>query len=228
MLVEFDNKTFITKKVFEVYVRNELYNVIGFGYYKTGTDNYSFLYKLFQRHPFFEFLVKKYVSIKGFLLEENLVNRNAIHMSFVAESNEYIPISWNKCITPIIKSVADKNKERLIESMREAISPDTLSFRRNAIQSCKFCGSTSNLHTDHSDVSFKKISTDFLLVCVSSGVSIPQIFECDLGTCMPHFRIEDAEFSRSWYEYHRSIAVYQILCQACNSKKGCKSTFMKG
>ncbi len=222
MLVEFDSTTFNTKKIFEVYVRNQIYNVIGFGYYESGSTNYSFLYKLFQRHPFFDFLVKKYICIKGFQLEENLINRNAIHMSFVAESGDYVPISWKKCITPIVKSVADRNKERLIESMREAISPDTMAFKRGATQSCKFCGSTSNLHTDHSDVSFKKISTDFLLVCVSSAISVPQIFECDLATCMPRFRVEDAEFSRSWYEYHRSIAVYQILCQTCNLKKGCK------
>ena len=223
MLVEFDSITFDTKKKFEIYVRNQLYTEIGFGYYETGTTNYSFLYKLFQRHPFFDFFVKKFVTIKGFQLEENLLNRNAIHMSFVAESDEYVAFSWRKCITPIVKSIADRNKERLIEAMREAISPDTMAFKRNATQSCKFCGSTSNLHTDHSDISFKKISTDFLLLCVSSGNAVPVAFECDLGTCMPRFRLEDAEFSRSWYDYHRSIAVYQILCQVCNSKKGSKS-----
>lgn len=222
MLVQFDGRSFDTKNTFELYIRNQLYNEIGFGYYETGSANYSFLYKLFQRHPFFEFLVKKYSCIKGFQLEENLLNRNAIHMSVVSESGEYVPISWTKCITPIVKSVADRNKERLILAMREAISPDTMAFKRNATQSCKFCGSTSKLHTDHSDVSFKKISTDFLLSCVSSAISVPVAFECDLATCMPRFTAEDSEFSRSWYDYHRSIAVYQILCQTCNCKKGCK------
>ena len=106
--------------------------------------------------------------------------------------------------------------------MREAINPDTLAFKRNAIQSCKLCGSTSNLHTDHSDISFKKISTDFLLLCVSSGIQAPQSFDSDMRTCIPYFRAEDAEFSRSWYDYHKSIAVYQILCQSCNCKKGDK------
>ena len=227
MLVEFDGRSFDTKNDFELYVRNQLYNEIGFGYYETGTDNYSFLYKLFERHPFFEYHSSGDNKIKGFQLEENLLCRNAIHMSFVRECGEHVGFSWRKCITPIVKSVADRNKERLILAMRETISPDTMAFKRNAIQSCKLCGSTSNLHTDHSDISFKKISTDYLLVCVSSGVKAPQTFDCDLATCVPRFRVEDAEFSRSWYDYHRSIAVYQILCQTCNSKKGSKSTFMK-
>jgi len=223
MLVEFDGKVFDTKKAFEVYVRNQLYNVIGFGYYETGVSNYDFLFKFFQRHPFFDFFISKFKTIKGFLLEENPLNRSYIHMSFVAESGEHVPFSWRKCITPIVKSIAVRNKERLIEAMREAISPDTMAFKNNAIQSCKICGSTSNLHTDHSDVSFKKISTDFLLLCVSSGIQAPTCFDSDMRTCIPYFRTEDAEFSRSWYDYHKSIAVYQILCQVCNCKKGSKS-----
>ena len=46
--------------------------------------------------------------------------------------------------------------------MRNAISPDTMAFKREANQSCVLCGSTHNLHTDHSSISFKTISTDFL------------------------------------------------------------------
>jgi hypothetical protein len=221
MLVEFDGKVFNTKKAFELYVRNQLYNVIGFGYYETGSTHFSFLYKLFERHPFFEYHSQG-EKIKGFLLEENLLCRDAIHMSFVREGGEHVAFSWRKCITPIVKSVADRNKERLILAMREAISPDTMAFKKNAIPSCKLCGSTANLHTDHSDISFKKISTDYLVLCVSSGVQAPLKFECDLGTCMPRFRVEDSEFATSWYNYHKSIAVYQILCQTCNCKKGDK------
>jgi len=221
MLVEFDEKVFNTKKAFELYVRNQLYNVIGFGYYETGSTHFSFLYKLFERHPFFEYHSQG-EKIKGFLLEENLLCRDAIHMSFVREGGEHVAFSWRKCITPIVKSVADRNKERLILAMRETISPDTMAFKKTAIPSCKLCGSTANLHTDHSDISFKKISTDYLLLSFSSGVQAPLKFECDLGTCMPRFRAEDSEFAISWYNYHKSIAVYQILCQNCNCKKGCK------
>ena len=224
MLVEFDGRTFDTKKAFELYVRNQLYNEIGFGYYETGSANYSFLYKLFERYPFFEYhcAVSGENKIKGFILEENLLCRNAIHMSFVREGGEHVAFSWRKCITPIVKSVADRNKERLILAMRETISPDTMAFKKTAIPSCKLCGSTSNLHTDHSDISFKKISTDYLLLCISSGVKAPNSFDCDLATCVPRFRAEDSEFAISWYNYHKSIAVYQILCQTCNCKKGDK------
>jgi hypothetical protein len=222
MLVEFDGRVFNTKKAFELYVRNQLYNEIGFGYYETGSTHFSFLYKLFERHPFFEYHSSGDNKIKGFLLEENLLCRNAIHMSFVRQCGEHVAFSWRKCITPIVKSVADRNKERLILAMRETISPDTMAFKKNAIPSCKLCGSTANLHTDHSDISFKKISTDYLVLCVSSGVQAPQTFECDLGTCMPRFRVQDSEFATSWYEYHKKIAVYQILCKTCNCKKGDK------
>jgi hypothetical protein len=222
MFVEFDGKTFKTKSAFELYVRNELYNVIGFGYYETGTNHYEFLFKLLQRHPHFDYYVKTYKQIRGFLLEENPMNRKTIHATFVAESGEHNAFSWNKCITPTVKSIPEQNKERLISAMRNAISPDTMAFKRDAIPSCKFCGSTSNLHTDHSDVSFKKISTDFLLLCVSSNISVPNSFDCDPMTCIPVFRQSDGDFAKKWYDYHRSIAVYQILCASCNCKKSDK------
>jgi len=219
MLVEFDGKTFSTKTAFGVYVRNQMYNEIGFGRYETGTDQYCFLIKLLERHPNYEWVARK--PIQAFSLEENLIQRGSIHAIIIYSDGNNDAFSWNKCITAIQVNKEDRQRQRLIQAMREAISPDTMAFKREANQSCVLCGSTHNLHTDHSSISFKTISTDFLLNCVANNTTIPTAFDCDnLSRCI--FRQNDGSFAKQWYDYHKGRAVYQILCQTCNCKKGDK------
>lgn len=217
MLVEFDGKTFSTKTAFASFVKNEMYNVIGFGRYETGTDQYTFLCKLLERHPNYEWVARK--PIQAFSLEENPIQRGTIHAIIVYSDGECDAFSWNKCITAIQVNKDDKQRKKLIEAMREAISPDTMAFKRDANQSCVLCGSTHHLHTDHSTISFKTISTDFLLNCVANNTTIPSSFDWDIQC---RFRQNDGAFAKQWYEYHKGRAVYQILCQTCNCKKGDK------
>ena len=219
MRVEFNNKTFTTKTAFTAYVKNEMYNSIGFGYYEAGGIQYDFLYKLICRHPCFEWL-RGIGHIKAFQLEPNFLNHSNIHMLLVLEDGFKHPISWNKCITSITHTPEERAKVRLISAMRDAISPDTMEFKRNAILKCMFCDSVKNLHTDHSSISFKTISTEFLLESIASGGTIPTKFDSDPITCINRFKTEDIEFAKSWVAYHKSKAVYQILCATCNIKKG--------
>jgi hypothetical protein len=219
MLVEFDGNTFSTKKAFGAFVENQLYNEIGFGRYETGTVQYTFLCKLLERHPNYERISRK--QIKAFSLEENLIQRGAIHAIIVYVDGENDAFSWRKCITAIQVNSEDRQRQRLIQAMREAISPDTMAFKRDSNQCCVLCQSTHNLHTDHSTISFKTISTDFLMNCVANSITIPKTFDCD-NTSRCIFRQDDAAFTKQWYDYHKSKAVYQILCQTCNCKKGDK------
>ena len=70
-------------------------------------------------------------------------------MLLVLEGTEKQPVSWNKCITSIAHTPEERAKLKLISAMRNAISPDTIEFKRNAIPQCQFCNSVKNLHTDH-------------------------------------------------------------------------------
>lgn len=126
----------------------------------------------------------------------------------VFDGSDWYGFSWNKAISPA--SVDD-----LSMAMRDAIRVDVDQFRINADpQKCNHCGSELNLATDHIHPPFKKIKELFIQI---NGEVELEDGAPGSSKVIKHQTIKDA-----WVEFHRSLAIYQLLCRSCNSKKGAK------
>lgn len=126
----------------------------------------------------------------------------------VFDGSDWYGFSWNKAISPA--SVDD-----LGMALREAVRGDTEGFKANAHpQKCNHCGSEVHLATDHVNPPFKKIRE--LFIEIHGDI---ELIDGDPGS---YKVIKDESVKSAWIEFHRSLAMYQLLCRSCNSKKGAK------
>lgn len=110
----------------------------------------------------------------------------------------------------------------LKNALRHAIKSQTFDFfkKQGDNLSCCICGDTNKCEIDHV-VPFHYIKSEFLKKIENKD--IPTEFDDNInGTCSRIFKEKDFKFTERWKLFHKDMAIYQVLCKACNSKKSGK------
>jgi len=151
-------------------------------------------------------------GIKKFIIEINRLNHKAYHINILRNDDSIIDFSWKVCAGCL-------KPNSLLSAMRHSISKQIIKYKKKNKSKliCKYCSSKENIHVDHKYPSFKKISTDYIK---SIKLKIPNRFGSDAKTYQHTFTLEDQEFKNEWNSYHKKHAIYQLLCETCNIKKG--------
>lgn len=205
---------FKTKKECENYTR-EIINFLGCCKIYKKKPMFDFFNDLIKNHP--EYEDKIGVGINYFIIEPNPMVKKYYQMAIKRLDGTKMDFSWVYCC-----QFKERTKhEDLIRSMREAISPYTMEFKKNQTKLiCNYCESEGEprdkYHVDHVEPSFSTISTNFLN---ETKLIKPIVFgECKLNN-LTRFMKEDEEFEDAWVDYHNDVCTYQILCRSCNIKK---------
>ena len=202
----FNNKIYKTKKSFEIYVHDLIYNKIG----ECDSINKS-KYKnefimLLQRHPEYK---NKTNNVKDFKIVKNRINKKGLEINIINKNNSITNISWKTAINGKKKSKMDN----LNAALRNAIYPQIKDFKKTQRQYCIECYKTDNLHVDHI-IDFKKLVCDFLKSYDKTKIPI-EVGNIN-GKHFRYFLEKDRAFKDDWYKYHLENASLQILCEKCN------------
>jgi hypothetical protein len=116
-------------------------------------------------------------------------------------------LSWKKAISPI-DPLTEANKV-----CRASIAPDMAEFISSQDdQSCRACGVTDDLTTDHTPA-FDDIFTAYI-----DAHGVPEVIDSPDGVGK---MFKDIDAEAAWIAFHQSRVVYlQILCRPCNASKG--------
>ena len=138
-------------------------------------------------------LASKYEwDIEYFSIVPNRINYRTFECQAHLMDGEIKVFSWVKSASGRI----DTEHCKLMKTMRAAIVPDILHFKRDAI-CCVECGSVEFLQADHVKP-FRDISSEYI-----------KLEGCEV----------DETWLSGWISYHKSHAALQILCATCNYRK---------
>ena len=202
------------KKDCENFTRNKI-TALGCCEIKKEDEDYIFFDDLLKNHP--KYYEKVGVGIDYFYIQRNRINKKSYQTMIKRTDGTDVDFSWTYCCKFKERTVNDY----LIRAMREAISKDTIVFKQNSKLICNICNNKNdeyyNYHVDHSEPSFKNLSTTFLN---NTTLSIPKTFSDNPVTHIHCFEEYDMLFETEWYEYHKKNSRLQILCRKCNLLKG--------
>lgn len=196
-----------TKKELKEYTKNVINEI---GLCESIKSNYptyfNFFIELFKRHPNHDEKVKGLVDIK---IRNNKQFKKQLEVYIEKSNGDIIDISvLNKCIRSY------NGKKELNLAMRESIKPQLSEFRKTCIYTCVLCGEKKDLDVDHHKPLFCELYENF----IKDRKDIPTIFN-NTNSNTKCFRKEDIDFETEWNNYHKSNAVFRMLCKVCNNKK---------
>ena len=201
------NKIYSSKKAFERYARDLIYEKIGICESVKNTEYYDELIELLKRHHEFEDKSKNMIDLT---IRKNSVG-NGLEIHFVDKYNNYTDISWRTAIKGKARSV----QQNFTNALRETIFNQIMDFKKNNINVCELCHSSEEVeyHADHK-IHFEKLVFDFL---DKNKLPVPKTFgDTTDGRNRTIFLKQDEQFKLSWENYHKDNAVLRILCKDCN------------
>ena len=180
-------------------------------------EHQPFFTSLLERHP--RAARKIGDGVRTFHIGHNPLNPSALQMHLTRTDDTVVEFSWIGCCTQIVPSAT----VRLHQAMRCAVAEQTSAFKRHADLECVECAAIhlppARFHVDHKTRPFHAIRDAFLS---STSLAPPEEFSRGAAnTCV--FNSASYEYERAWAEFHREHADFQILCAACNMRKGGRS-----
>ena len=153
----------------------------------------GYIYQHDEHFELFMTLASKYDwEIEYFSIVPNRINQRTMECQAHLSDGEFKVFSWVKAASGRV----DTDHCKLMKTMRSAVVPDILEFKRDAI-CCNECGSVDSLQADHVNP-FRDISAEYIKLCGSE--------------------VDEAWLS-GWVSHHKSNAALQILCAVCNYRK---------
>lgn len=123
-----------------------------------------------------------------------------------------VVFSWVHCATRSQWSP----KQGLRQACRYAIQDHVQAYRDRQSRLCMSCSTTTGpFQVDHKTTKFQEIVDEFVQTHPP-----PATFMHDPATHRTRFNPEDQPFATAWTAHHEQRADYQLLCRACNLKKG--------
>lgn len=198
-----------SKKDFELYAKDLIYNKIGCCSSVSNTNYFNELFTFLRRHPDED----KLSGMIDFKVSVNKLNRKAYEIYVLKNDGTETDISWRCAISG--KSYS-KNWE-LNSAFRSSISYQIMEFRNSHDNVCDMCSSdNTNIHIDHVN-HFVLLTKDFIGLMKKENIVVPIKFrKLDDGTNRHTFSEEDDYFCSRWKEYHRLNAELRVLCADCN------------
>jgi hypothetical protein len=186
-----------------------------------GQIHYLFLRELIKRHP--NYHQKIHHGIKAFQIKTN--QYGYLHLDIVRDDDTVIDISWNQCVKPPSKESRIKTTQT--QALRYSVQPQITDFYRSR-EGTKLCvcaacdipiNTKGECDIDHCRTDFKDIVSNFKVILVNEGYSLPSLYDDCPVTYKPTFRAIDKELELKWIKFHSDSAVLQILCKKCHKKK---------
>jgi hypothetical protein len=172
-------------------------------------EHFNFFHILLLKHD--EYDKKVGIGIKSFLIRQNKLNKSAYEMFIRRLDNSECVFSWRHCCGIVLS-------DNLTRALRNSILKQILRFKNNNDKICQLCNKDDgNFHVDHIKP-FSIIKDEFLK---QNQLEIPSSFRTSSDNFIK-FKKEDTEFKKSWRQYHKRMAHFQILCDKCNLKKSNK------
>jgi len=198
------SKTFTSQDSYKKYVKT-IIKSLGYCIINREHDNYDFFCNIINNHPHKEDKIG--VGIKYFSINPNPIQINSFHLTIMREDDTEIDFSCDPF-----------KKRTLSDLMREAISNNTIEYKRNQKNLiCNICQIKnlpySEYEVDHNKIPFSILRDNFLQITTQP---IPINFN------ERFFNQEDIIFKNEWIDYHNNNCDFQILCKKCNSKKSNK------
>lgn len=199
--------------------------------YHQKSPEYQFLLELIQlAHP--HATEKIGPGIKYFYVED--AGRGCTRFAFERVDGSDDIFSYIKCKDYFGRDrdevVATDAWKNLLSACRTAIADQLSAYYYAHEHICADCGVTKDIQVDHKNKNF----VDILLEFDAPRNDTPREFD-DLpveetdgfrGTHL--FKIRDVEYMVAFQEYHRQVAVLQLLCRPCNLKKSRQAGIRKG
>lgn len=209
--VEFMDKIFNTKKSFEKYIRNIIYNEIGVcdDIKNIYPEKYEILLNLLKRHPNYSYKTRKMNNLK-FIIDP--LNKRGLKL-IVVRNNDEESISW----TTAIRGKNKSSKILFCESLRVAIEGQIKEFKKNKLKFCEICGCGGEIHVDHIK-HFSELVCNFLIQMKKEHQKIHKYFiKTKDGT--DRVCLKNKKFEKKWIDFHKKNATLRILCRNCNLKR---------
>ena len=149
-------------------------------------------------------------GIKHFVILRDAYANKVINLQRMDDT--LTSISWVTCCSGKIKRRPTSMDIDISSAMREAIQDDINLFRSTANLVCVQCESTKDPNIDHV-YPFLSLQKDFL----KDNDPPTSTQKCPLTY---RHVFEEGLFKDTWKTFHRDKATFQVLCRACNLKKG--------
>ena len=203
-------------KTYILSIFDRIYDLKG-GNVMEGDEDYDLIRKLLERHPHYE---EKYKTRKMTYYKLTLGFGSSLKRVYNLSTDEEKTISWVSCITR-----REMENDGLKSSMRDIIQNDIDEYRRHnggINYVCVKCGSTKSesIQVDHI-TPFATLYTDFMK---QNTYEIPSEFVQNKQRFnRTMFAQTDSDFVKSWCDYHKNHATFQLLCNQCNGRKSNKN-----
>jgi 5-methylcytosine-specific restriction endonuclease McrA len=208
MIINFNGIDFATKKIFSDYIKNLIKNEIGICNSLKSTKYWNQIEELLKRHPEYN---EKISNMKDVIIRYSFFNN--IELCIINNDNSETSFSY----LTAIKGKSNTDKSELSSAMRESISDQIKSYRKNNILSCSFCGSFDKIEIDHV-IPFNELRDNFLKICENNNIRKPCSFDQD-DFIRRKFKNQDLIFKNEWNYYHLINAELQSLCSVCHKNK---------
>lgn len=217
----FNGHTFSNQEKLKTYVLSifdRIYDMKG-GKVMEGDEDYVIIRKLLERHPHYE---EKYKNREMTYYKLTLGFGSSLKRVYNLSTDGDKTISWVSCITR-----RSMDNDNLKSSMRDIIQNDIDEYRREnggLHYVCGKCGSSKSesIQVDHI-IPFATLYADFMksniYMIPSEFVQNKQRFNRTM------FAQTDSDFVKSWRNYHKKNATFQLLCNQCNGKKSNKNIY---
>lgn len=175
-------------------------------------DIYEYLMTIIRQHPT---RADVYESV-DLRIVPNYLNKKALEVQCILNTLEIVPISMKTCVFQY--KVSQKTIFNL--AMRYEIRDQVIDFRNMNPDECKICGITDgNFQVDHI-IFFSDLVKSFL---EQNTFPIPEKYSrTPWNSYCFEVSKESSDFIKSWKDFHKSHARYQILCGDCNRKRSNK------
>jgi len=206
--MEIGELKFKSKAKAETYTR-DLINKLKICEIDKDNEHFNFFHNLLLKHD--EYDKKVEIGIKSFLIRQNKLNKSAYEIFIKRLDDTECIFSWRYCCGIVLS-------DNLTRALRHSILKQILEFKNNNENKCQLCNKDNgNFHVDHIKP-FSIIKDEFLKQNI---INIPSSFRTSSENFIK-FKKEDILFKKSWRQYHKRIAHFQILCDKCNLKKSNK------
>ncbi len=176
---------------------------------------WGFFMALFERHSDYP---EKFIGLIDAQIRYNQIYKSQLECIIIKKNGDEDDVSiFNNCIT-------GKPKDNLTIAMRNSIVPQIYQFKNISSLICELCESIKDIHIDHYEPQFVDLKTDFIDNYWKG--QIPINFESNESNSKI-FTINDINFEKEWFDYHKQNATLRVLCRKCNlsreKSRRCKS-----
>ena len=212
MKYTFNNTSFTSKKAVDEYIRNIRNTLVNNETLIINpTDEY---------YPVFNELVEIHYhknekigpGIKFFYFTKDYYKNYQLRIRRIDDTDVDISYQFSKI------TLGPSYNDNLNSALRRAVDNQILKYKNTLDKTKLFCNickiKLDSFEIDHV-TSFYSIKHEFI-----NDNPPPKEFYDDIeNTCSKIFKKEDHDYKIKWQQFHKSKAIYQVLCLPCNRKK---------